>query len=180
MEEKLQQTKKLTTKDIVLMGVMLATIEAAKIALSAIPGIEIMTILIILYTLTFGRKIYYVLGTFLLVELCLNGLGIWWFMYLYLWPLLAFCTRLLRKNQSLLIWCVFSGLFGLFFGLLCSVPYFFVGGVKMAFSWWVSGIPTDITHGISNFIVCLVLFTPLKKALDTIARSTKLSDQDRW
>ena len=35
----------------------------------------------------------------------------------------------------------------------------------MAITWWISGISTDIIHGVSNFIVCMVLFKPLKKAI---------------
>ena len=45
---------RITTRDVAQIGVMIATIEAAKMALSVIPGVEIVTLLIILYTLTFG------------------------------------------------------------------------------------------------------------------------------
>ena len=78
----------------------------------------------------------------------LYGFGLWWVMYLYAWPLLALFTRVFFRMDSALFWAMFSGVFGLFFGLLCSVPYFFVGlaggglsqGLVQMFSWWIARI----------------------------------------
>ncbi len=159
---------KLTTKDIALMGVMLATIEAAKLAMSYLPNIELVTLLVILYTLFFGKRIYYVLAAFVLIEGCLYGFGIWWVMYLYVWPLLAFLTNCFKKQQSVWFWSIFSGAYGLFYGALCSIPYIVTSGIYGAFAWWVAGIPFDIVHCISNFILCMVLFVPLRKALTAL------------
>ena len=159
---------RLTTKDIALMGIMLTIIEIAKFALSFIAGVELVTLLFIIYTLFFEKKMIYFLPAFLLTEGLLNGFGIWWFMYVYIWAILVLLTYLFRKHQSILFWSAFSGLFGLSFGLLCSPVYLFVGGTQMMISWWISGIPTDIIHGISNFIVCMILFIPLKKIVNKI------------
>lgn len=156
---------RLSTRDIAMVGVMIASVEVAKISLSFLPNIELVTLLLILYTLFFGSKIIYVVFSFVLIEGCLYGFGIWWLMYLYIWPLLVLLTRLFRKQQSIWFWSVFSGIYGLFFGALCSIVYFFIGGVHTAFAWWISGIPSDLIHGISNFILCFVLFRPLKNAL---------------
>ena len=49
---------------------------------------------------------------------------------------------------------------------MCAIPYLFVGGIRTAFAWWVAGIPFDIIHGISNFILMLILYKPLRKVLD--------------
>lgn len=38
----------------------------------------------------------------------------------------------------------------------------------MAFTWWVAGIPWDIVHGVSNFIICLVLYRPIDLAMKRI------------
>ena len=46
----------ITTKDIALMGVMTATIEAAKLALFVVPNVELVTLLVILYSIHFGKK----------------------------------------------------------------------------------------------------------------------------
>jgi len=164
---------KLTTKDIVLIGLMLATIEIAKISLSAIPGVELVTLLMVLFTLTLKQKMYYTVAAFILLEGVLWGFGIWWFMYVYTWPFLVFVTLKMQKNESVMVWSTFCALFGLFFGALCSLPYYVVGGPGAAVSWWVAGIPTDITHCISNFLVCALLFKPLRAALKKAAAAIK-------
>jgi len=162
----LNKNKSLTTKDIVLMGIMLAVIEVAKFALSFIAGVEIVTLLFILCTLFFEKKMKYMLPAFVLLEGILYGFGIWWFMYIYIWAILVLLTYLFRKRQSVWFWSVFSGLYGLLFGTLCCPVYLITGGIKMVISWWIAGIITDITHGISNFILCMILFVPLKRVLD--------------
>ncbi len=154
--------RKLTTRDIAEMGVMIAVLEAAKHALAFLPNVELVTLLIILYTLYFQEKICYVLSAFLLLEGFWYGIGIWWVMYLYVWPLLAWVTYLLRKKESVWVFSILAGIFGLCFGALCCIPYLFLGGIRTAFAWWIAGIPYDLVHGVSNLILCRALFLPLK------------------
>ena len=147
---------------------MVATLEVAKFALSFLPNVELVTLLIMLYTLYFGRKIIYVIPVFVLIEGIVWGFGIWWIMYLYLWPLLALITYLFRKTESVIFWAVLAGVFGLIFGALCAIPYFFIGGWSTAVSWWVAGITHDIIHCVSYVVITLVLFPPLRKALSKL------------
>ena len=154
---------KLDTYELATMGIMLGVIEVAKISLSLILGVELVTLLFIISTITFKNKTFYLLGSFLLVEGLLNGFGIWWFMYVYIWLILILIVLKFQNNKSVLFWSVLSGMFGLIFGALCFPIYFIVGGVDMAFSWWVAGITTDVIHGISNFVLCMILFYPLSK-----------------
>lgn len=170
---KLKISKKpdpLTIKDIALTGVMAATLEAGKLALSFLPNIEIVSLFIILYTLCFGRKTFYAIFTFAFLEGCLYGFGIWWIMYLYVWLLLSLSAWCFRKYAAPLTYALLSGTFGLFFGALCAIPYFFIGGWHMAFTWWIAGIPYDIVHCVGNFILCLILFKPLYLCLRSIEK----------
>ena len=144
---------------------MIATIEVAKNALAFIPNVELVSLLVILFTLYFGKKILFVIPAFILLEGCIYGFGLWWIMYLYVWPLLALITYIMRKQESVWVWAIMSGSFGLAFGALCSIPYIVLSGPKAAFAWWVSGIPFDILHCVSNFVLCLVLFNPLSKVM---------------
>ena len=155
----------LTVKDIALISIALAMLEVSKFALSFIPGVEIVSLLFIIYTLFFKEKIFYILTTFYLLEGILYGFGIWWFMYIYIWAILVILTYAFRNKKSIWFWSVLSGIFGLLFGLLCCPVYYITGGINMTISWWIAGIPTDIIHCISNFIVCLILFKPLNKVL---------------
>jgi energy-coupling factor transport system substrate-specific component len=162
------QNNSLTIKDIALIGVMTATLEAGKMALSFLPNVEVVSLFIILYTLFFGRRTVYAIFTFVLIEGCLYGFGIWWIMYLYIWPLLSLLTWLFRKHAAPLPYALLSGTFGLFFGALCAIPYFIIGGWQMAFTWWIAGIPYDIIHCVANFLLCLILFQPLYRCLNQV------------
>ncbi len=158
----------LTAKDIALIGMMTATIEAAKCALSFLPNVELVSFLMILYTLSFGKLIFLVIPVFVLLEGCIYGFGLWWIMYLYAWPVLVLLTLLFQKQQSPFFWSVLSGAFGLLFGALCAIPYLFILGPHGTFEWWVAGIPFDIIHCISNFCICLILFTPMRRLLSRL------------
>ena len=164
---------RITVKDIALIGVMVAIIEACKFALSALPNVELTSFWIITFTLMFKKRIFVVIPVFILIEGLVYGFGLWWFMYLYAWPMLAIITLIFQKNKSVWIWTVISGIFGLLFGLMCSIVHLVVGGPAAAFSWWVAGIPWDLIHGVSNFIIMLVLFHPITRAMKKISSAGK-------
>ncbi len=160
-------------KDIVIIGMMSAILIAVQVALNFIPNIELVSLLIILYTLIFGRKAIYIIYVFVALEGFLYGFGLWWINYLYVWTILFFVVLILRKLRSPFLWAVISGFYGLSFGALCSIPYFITGGIPSGFAYWISGIPFDIAHGIGNFAVALVLFYPLYYMLDKINKRTE-------
>lgn len=164
---------KTTARDICLIGLMVAVIEACKMALASIPNVELTSFWIILFALCFGKRIFFVIPVFILLEGAVYGFGLWWIMYLYSWPLLAVVAMLLKKVDSAPLWALISGAFGLCFGLLCSIPYIFIGtvdgglenGLRMAFAWWIAGIPWDLIHGGANFAIMLVLYYPVSKVM---------------
>ncbi|MBQ7816890.1 MAG: hypothetical protein IJ339_06020, partial [Oscillospiraceae bacterium] len=142
----MNKNKKLTTRDIAFIGMAIAVIEVCKIALQGIPNVETTTFWIIMFTLILGRKMLFVIPAFILIEGCIYGFGLWWIMYIYAWPLLAFIAWCVRKTDSVIIYSLISGFFGLFFGTLCTLPYLVTGGAAAAFAYWVSGLGFDITH----------------------------------
>ena len=124
----------------------------------------------ILYTLVLGKRVIPILLAFSLLEGLLYGFGIWWISYLYIWPILAGCTWMLKKLHSpdWGYWFLSFG-FGLCFGLLCSIPYL-AGGLGAALAWWIAGIPFDLLHGLGNLAVASVLFHPFKRILSYCLR----------
>jgi len=148
-------------KAIVLIGMMGALLFTVQVALYFLPNVELVTLLIILFTLIFKKKTLFIIYVFVLLEGLLYGFGLWWFGYLYVWTILYFITVLLKKVASPLSWAITSAGFGLSFGALFSIPYFITGGIALGGSYWISGIPFDIIHGISNFVLMLVLYKPL-------------------
>lgn len=145
---------------------MTATLEVAKTALNFLPNIELVTLLVILYSLYLGKRVFFAVYAFSLIEGLLFGFGVWWIMYLYIWPLLAVITLVFKNVQGRFFWALLAAAFGLTFGLFCAIPYLFIGGPSMAFSWWVAGIPYDLIHCVSNFLTVLVLLPPLRKVME--------------
>ena len=113
-------------------------------------------------------KLVVAVFAFIGMECLVWGLGLWTVTYIYIWPILVITIMLVGKNRSAMTYSFISGLYGLFFGALCSIPFLFMGGLRTALGMWVSGIPFDIIHGAGNFIICLILFKPLNTLLTRI------------
>ena len=136
---------------LVLSGLMGALLVVSKQAMSGLPNIEPVTLLIILFALELPRETPGAITVFLVLQGVLYGFGLWWAMYLYVWYLLAFLARLLRRMDHALGWAVFSGLYGLCFGGLCAAVYLVAKTPAFALSWWLSGLSYDAMHGVGNF-----------------------------
>lgn len=162
------QAGRLSIKEISALSIIGALIFAVKMAMASLPNISLNAPLIILTAVFFGWKALYAVGVYVMLEGLVFGFGLWWLCYWYLWPLLAALAVLMRKNDSPLIWAVLAGLFGLCFGALCSIPYIFIGGWAMAFSYWISGLPFDLVHCAGNFVLTLVLYKPLHRAMAAV------------
>lgn len=164
------------SQDVATVGLMVALIEVCKLFMQGLPNIEMTSFLIILFTLRFGRLTLYAIPAFILIEGLIYGFGLWWVMYLYAWPLLALVAHAFRRADSAFFWAIVSGIFGLLFGLLCAIPYFFIGlaggslsqGLTQFFAWWVAGIPYDLIHGAGNFALMLALYRPMSRLLEHI------------
>ncbi len=150
-------------QDIALIGILSATITAGKLALSFLPNIEVVTLLFIVYTVVFGmRRSLMIAFVFSTIEIFLYGFSTWFLVYYLIWPLLIILTNSLRKKiRSEYRFATLAGLFGLFFGLFFAVAESFFYGIMYGVSYWIKGIPFDIVHGVSNFIIVLLLYKPL-------------------
>ena len=151
-----------------MFGMLGGLMFAGKVALMALPNVEPVSLLVMLFAVVFGRKCLYPIYIYVLLEMLLHGLHLWVFNYLYIWTLLAGAAWLLREMRQPLGWALLSGVFGLLFGVLCAPVYLVVGGPMYAVSWWVSGIPFDMIHALSNFVIALVLFVPLRTLLERL------------
>ena len=141
---------------------MAALIFSSKVALAALPNINLNSVLIILTVIFFGWRALLAVYVYVLLEGLVFGFSVWWFGYLYVWDVLAVAAMLLRKNDSALLWAVVAAVFGLCFGPLMYLEYFAInGGWEMFFAMWVAGIPYDLTHCIGNFVLTLALYRPL-------------------
>jgi energy-coupling factor transport system substrate-specific component len=158
----------LAVRDVVILALCTALIFALQVALAGLPNIELVSLLIILYARTFRFKSLYIIYAFVLLEGMFFGFHIWWISYLYIWTILAVAAIMMDHAKSPLAWAVLSGMFGLFFGMLCALPYLVTGGLATALVYWVSGIPFDLIHCVSNAVLYLLLWKPLLKVIVTV------------
>ena len=150
-------------REMILLALFAAMMIATQVALAALPNIHLVGVFVILAALLFGWKSLYAVYTFVIVEGLLYGFSMWFVNYLYVWTVLTVIAVLCRKNKSVWFWTAVAGIFGLLFGALCAIPYFFIGGWQAAFSYWVAGIPFDLIHCASNAVLTGLLLFPLYK-----------------
>ncbi len=162
---------KLKPKDIAIVGITSAIMLLSQVAFSFLPNIELVSLFIILFTRNFGRKMLYSIYIFVLLEGVLYGFGIWWIMYLYIWAILYLLVRIFRRLSFSLTWAIISGIYGLCFGALCSIPYFFISGIGGGIAYFVSGLPFDILHCVGNFVTALFLLKPLDIVLKKLLKT---------
>lgn len=154
--------------ELIVLALLGALMFAAKMALAALPNIEPVSLLVIVYTVVYGRKALYPIYVYVMLEVLFWGLGLWNLNYLYVWLVLFFLAMVFRNMKSPWGWAILSGTFGLSFGLLCTPVYLLTGGWAFGLSWWVSGIPWDVVHCAGNFVIALVLVRPLTVGLTKI------------
>lgn len=159
---------KLTTFEVVLFGVLGALTFAAKFVMSGLPNIEPVSLMVILFAVTFGWKALYPTCLYVALEVLFYGINVWNIYYLYVWAILAVLAILFRKMEDPLGWAILSGAFGLAFGALCGIADIFIYGFGTAVAKWVSGIWFDLMHCGGNFVIALLLFKPLRKLLEKL------------
>ena len=110
----------------------------------------------------------YTLAVFVLLEGLLYGFGLWWFSYLYIWAILAVAAWLFRKMESRLGWGLLCGFYGLIFGTLI------LSGPAATLAYIISGIPFDLIHGVSNFLLAFLLLPTLRRILARLTRALNM------
>ena len=171
----MKSNRKTTVFDVTLVALMVAVIEVFKFAMMGIPNIELTSFWLILFSKNFGKRVYFVVPVFTLIEGCIYGFGIWWVSYLYIWFILWGIVMLIPRrplpetSRSYALhsfgWALLSGVYGFSFGALTAIPWLITGGPKTALAYWLSGIVFDVPHAIGNFVAALVLALPLMAVL---------------
>lgn len=157
------------------VAVMAASLTVLKLALSFIPNVEAVTLLIICYASTFGaRRTMTATMIFCTVEILLYGFGSWVILYYIYWNALAFTAALCLKKPSPVVAVVVAVVFTAFFGVLSTaidVMFAGVNGVPKSelgylFSaYYIRGAWFYIVHVVSNFCIVTVLYLPVTVTL---------------
>ncbi len=154
------------THHIVLIGLLSALLLVMQVSLSALPNVELVSFLIIIYALTlpFTTTILITI-VFVTLQMLVWGMGDWVIGYYWIWPLwviILFLLKPLLKNNEY-SWAFVSGFWGFAFGMLFAINHGIFYGFNYSFVYWIKGISFDIIHAISNYIVILLLLKPTHK-----------------
>ena len=165
--------RRITTRELVELAVIAALMIVGKEAMSFIPNVSPVLLFIMVATLTYGWKTLLAVLCFNFVEVLIYGTGIWVLMYFYTWPLAVVAIMICKKycHMNRFKWSLLALLFGLAFGMLCAIIFIFTSGFKVAFDYWLAGIPYDLIHGASNFVFVFILLEPLEKLLKKMKKS---------
>lgn len=158
------------TKQLVQIALLASLLYIAQVAFSFLPNIELVSLLILIYSIVFPHLALYAIYIFVLLEGIQWGFGLWWWSYLYVWPILYFVIKILKKyiqEDDRISWSIVLGFYGLIFGMLFAIVYIPVS-FHYALTYWISGLSFDVLHAIGNFIVCVLLYKPLVKAFQKI------------
>ncbi len=112
------------TRSLVIMAMLTAILFLGQVCMAFLPNIEVVTLLVILYTQVYKKKVFFIIYAFALLEGVFYGFGIWWFNYLYVWSILALIV-LVVKSESPLVWSIIAGAMGwpLDFCVRCRILY---------------------------------------------------------
>ena len=171
-----------SAKSIALIGIMAATVECGKLALSFIPNVEVVSFLLALYSYVFGWQGVIASVVFVCIEPLIWGFGTWMVTYFIYWPSLAIVFLLLGRAKIGSRW-ILTGIAVLatwFFGVLSSLadvliltgitPYFF----KNFALFYVRGIVFYVIQISCNAVLFFTMFEFFKSKLGIIKRRMSL------
>lgn len=166
-------TGNMKLREMLLLALIAAMMVATQVAMSYLPNVHLVAVFVILAVLLFGWKALISVYIFVALEALIYGFSTWVINYLYIWAILALIALAFRKNRSPLFWAAVSGAFGLCFGALCAIPYWFMGGWAMAVSYWIAGIPYDLIHCVSNALLAYLLLMPLYRLCGKLLKNNR-------
>jgi energy-coupling factor transport system substrate-specific component len=163
-------------KKLVLIALLGVSLNAFKLCLMYIPNVEVVTLLIVVYTYVFGLDIG-ISATLLFC--CLEGVlwgfnPTWLVAYFIHWPAVSLVTYVLKKCKITkpIIIAIAITLVTAMFGLQSTFIYFLTGGVIGDSNWvaryWLmysSGAIFYIVQCISAFVSIMVGFKALSDLL---------------
>ena len=161
---------KLSLKEAILFALLGDLMFASKLIMELLPNMHLLAVLTVVYTVVFRQKALYPIGVFVTLSGLFYGFATWWIPYLYIWTLLWGAVMLIPRKLPAhwyYILCVIAcGLHGFLYGVMYAPAQALLFGLNFEgmIAWIVAGFPFDITHGISNLLMGL-LIAPLVKAL---------------
>jgi len=168
---------KLTTKNIVLTGLLAAAMTAGKLALAFIPNVEVVTVLILVYATVFGLRAVFAVLVFCTVEVLFYGFGTWVFLYYIYWSALCSIACLLLKRPRSVAAVIYAVVMTFLFGIIdtvINVVFAVLSGfscqesMSLFIGYYARGVWFYVVHIVSNALVVSALYRPLVSALSKL------------
>ena len=166
---------KLNVREICFLSLLGALMYASKVVMAMLPNIHLIGVFVIAITVVYGKKALYSIYVFVLLCGLLDGFGIWWLAYLYIWLPLWGVTMLLPKDMKPsakpFVYSSICMLHGFLFGLMFVPTQALITGLdlKALLLWVGAGFYFDLVHGISNFFLGFAI-CPIIKVLKEIKK----------
>ena len=171
--DKKQNRIGMSAKKIALIGAMAAAIEVGKLALMALPNVEVVTLLVGVFGYVFGFPAVLATSLFVVLETLLWGFGSWAIGYIIYWNILCilYCILGLKKIENKIVITLCALIMTTLFGVLTSLIEIglFSGtfndfGYRFAI-YYSRGASFYITQIVCNAVLFPFAFAPLKKIL---------------
>lgn len=159
---------------------MFAAIQfGSKQLLEALPNVELVSTLTMVYTLVYRKWALIPLYLYAFLQGIFWGFPLWWVPYLYVWTVLWGITMLLPKKLppkwGVPVYAGVCALFGVVYGTLWA-PFHVLayghGNWKILLPWIVSGLPWDAVHALGNLALG-TLIVPLSALLRSLEVKTR-------
>lgn len=166
---------KLSTRELVLFGMLGALMYASKVIMEVAPNIHLLGVFTIAFTVVYRQKALYPIYTYVFLNGLFSGFAAWWIPYLYLWTVLWGATMLLPKKMpekiKPVVYMILNACHGFLYGTLYAPAQAIMFGLSFdaMVAWIIAGFPFDIIHGVSNFF-CGLLIVPVIRILTTVEK----------
>ncbi len=150
-------------------ALLAALLIASKEMLAGLPNVELVSLLVISYTVVYRARALVPIYVFVAVEAVVWPSPFGTAMYLYVWAILFLVILFLSPREKLRpawVYALVSGFFGLLFGVLCAPAQAVLFGLDVSgtLAWIAAGLPWDAVHGVTNAALAL-LVPPLSRLL---------------
>lgn len=166
---------KLNVRELCFFGLLGALMYASKAILATVPNVHLVGVFIVAVTAVYRQKAIWPIYVFVMLSGLLDGFGIWWFSYLYIWLPLWAAVMLLPRDMKpwvrAIVYMAICSLHGFLYGLMYLPVQALVSGLcgSKLLAWYIAGLPYDLIHGVSNFF-CGLLICPIINVLNKIKR----------
>ena len=162
--------KLLSIREICIFAVFGALMFSSKLIMEILPNIHLLGMLVMLCTVLFRWKALFPIYVYVMINGIYSGFAMWWIPYLYVWTVLFGMTMLIPRKIpdkiAAVVYPIVCALHGFSFGILYAPAQALMYGLDFEglVAWVAMGFSFDITHGISNFFMGMLVL-PLAKTM---------------